>query len=90
MAAEKTGISILLLIATLYCVATAARVEAAPTVPAAAESAPSARRTAARALQRSRSTEWPVDVAARLRLLEEHVERAAREHEATVEQRSPR
>lgn len=90
MVANKTGISILLLTATLGCVAIAAQVEAAPTVPTEEETAPSARRMAARALQRSRSTEWPVDVAARLRLLEEHAERAAREREATVEKRSPR
>ena len=49
-----------------------------------------ARRIASRALQRSTSIEWPSDIAERLRLLEEHVERAARERTGTTTMRTPR
>ena len=45
--------------------------------PSSAEPRPSARRTATRAIERRTSTQWLSDVAERLRVLEEHAERAA-------------
>jgi hypothetical protein len=42
-----------------------------------AEPRPSARRTAARAIERRSSTQWLSDVAERIRILEERTERAA-------------
>lgn len=72
----------------IILVATAAA--ASVQTPSASETKPSGRRVATRALQRSTSTEWPVDVAARLRALEEHAERAARERRATNAPRDER
>lgn len=61
---------------------------AAVQMPLAAEPRPSARRTAARALQRRTSTQWLSDVAERLRVLEEHAERAATQRETSSGVRS--
>lgn len=72
----------------LLIFATAAEASVQP--PSGSEVKPSGRRVANRALQRSTSTEWPVDVAARIRLLEEHAERAARERRTTDASRSER
>jgi len=82
MGATNRRISIVLATAMVACVATVEVVHAIATVPP-AEPAPSGRRTAARALRRTTSTEWPIDVSVRLRLLEEHAERAARERDTT-------
>jgi hypothetical protein len=51
--------------------------------PLSAEPRPSARRTAARAIERRTSTQWLSDVAERLRVLEEHAERAATQRDAS-------
>lgn len=45
--------------------------------PVSTEARPSARRTAARAIQRRSSTQWLPDVAERIRFLEQQAERAA-------------
>jgi hypothetical protein len=72
----------------IILVASAAAASVQP--PSASETKPSGRRVATRALQRSTSTDWPVDVAARVRALEEHAERAARERRATHAPRDER
>lgn len=51
--------------------------------PLSAEPRPSARRTAARAIERRTSTQWLSDVAERLRILEEHAERASTQRGAS-------
>ena len=58
--------------------------------PDSSEPAASGRRVASRALERSTSTQWPSDVAERLRLLEEHAERAARDRAGTSATGAPR
>ena len=65
-----------------WLVVTAVVGNAATKTPSPVELAPTGRRIAARALQRARSTDWPTDVSARLRLLEEHADRAAHERSA--------
>lgn len=68
-----------LLIALVLSLPLLAMVEAShAAVPEATSSElpPSARRTAARAIQRHSSTQWLSDVAERLRILEEQAERA--------------
>ena len=80
MPANFTKKAIVYLAIVCGCVVAGASVgSASPTGPPAPETVPSGRRVAARALQRTRSTDWPTDVSLRLRLLEEHAERAARE-----------
>lgn len=75
--------SIALAAAVLATVGLANPAGATPSEPRMIEAPVPARRVAERALQRGKSTEWPVDVSARLRLLEEHAERAARERDTS-------
>ena len=72
-------------LAVFFCalaVGAAAAAHASVVPPEKSEPRSTAKRVAARALQRSSSTEWPSDVAERLRRLEEHAERAARSRRA--------
>jgi hypothetical protein len=69
-----------LLLATILSLATLATPTPSASAiqgPGSAEPRPSARRTAARGLERRSSTQWLSDVAERIRILEEQAERAA-------------
>jgi hypothetical protein len=83
-----TGFTLALLLA-LPLGPTTPRSEAALREPSAAEPQPSARRTAARAIERRASTQWLSDVAERLRILEEHAGRAATPAETSSGATSP-
>lgn len=68
---------VLAAILSVLRLATPAAIHAAIQAPASAEPRPSARRTAARAIERRSSTQWLSDVAERIRILEEQVERSS-------------
>jgi len=85
---RATGL-ILTLLLSLPTMASPSASGAAVRAPSSAEPRPSARRTAARAIERRSSTQWLSDVAERLRVLEEHAERAARPAETPRGAASP-
>jgi hypothetical protein len=70
-------LALLLFLPILPSLGVPSTVDAAVQEPGSSEPPPSAKRTAARAMERRASTQWLSDVAERLRILEEHAERAA-------------